>query len=106
MPTKRHTPEQVINQLHEAEGAMAQGSTVVEAGSQIRVTRKTSYRWRDEYGSIRKWLGRVGAKTLYIEPGSPWDNSYAESFNGRLRDDLLDREISYISKEVQVLTEQ
>ena len=44
---------------------MAQGSTVVEAGSQIRVTRKTSYRWRDEYGSTRKWLGRVGAKTLY-----------------------------------------
>ena len=68
MPTKRPTPEQVINSLHEAEGAMAQGSTVVEAGSQIRVTRKTSYRWRDEYGSTWKWLGRVGAKTLYIEP--------------------------------------
>jgi len=50
---------------------MAQGSTVVEAGNQIRVTRKTSYRWRDAYAGTRKWQGRVGAKTLYIEPGPP-----------------------------------
>ena len=55
---------------------------------------------------VRKWPGRVGAKTLYIEPGSPWENGYVESFNGKLRDELLDREISYTSKEVQVLTEQ
>jgi hypothetical protein len=56
-------------------------------------------------GAIREWLGKVGAKTLYIEPGSPWENGYVESFNGKLRDELLDREISYISQEVQVLTE-
>ena len=68
---------------------------MVEAGSQIRVTRKTSYRWRDEYGSTRKWQGRVGAKTLYIEPGSPWENGYVESFNGRLRHEPPDRGISY-----------
>ena len=55
---------------------------------------------------VRKWLGRVGAKTLYIEAGLPWENWYVESFNGKLRDELLDREISYTSKEVQVLTEQ
>jgi transposase InsO family protein len=48
----------------------------------------------------------VGAKTLYIEPGSPWENGYAESFNGKLRDELLDREIFYTLHEVQVLTEQ
>ncbi len=39
----------------------------------------------------------MGAKTLYIEPGSPWENGYVESFNGKLRDELLDREIFYIA---------
>ena len=48
----------------------------------------------------------MGAKTLYIEPGSPWENGYVESFNGKLRDELLDREIFYTLHEVQVLTEQ
>jgi transposase InsO family protein len=43
--------------------------------------------------SIRKWLNRLGVKTLFIEPGSPWENGYIESFNGKLRDELLDREI-------------
>ena len=56
--------------------------------------------------AIRKWLGRVGARTLYIEPGSPWENVYVESFNGKLRDELLDREFFYTLKEVQVLTQQ
>ena len=45
--------------------------------------------------AIRGWLGRVGARTLYIEPGSPWENGYVESFIGKLRDELLDREIFY-----------
>ena len=55
---------------------------------------------------MREWLGRVGARTLYFEPGSPWENSYIESFNGKLRDELLDREIFYTLLEVMVLTEQ
>ena len=38
---------------------------------------------------LRRWLGRVGAKTLYIAPGSPWENGYCESFNGKLRNELL-----------------
>ena len=42
--------------------------------------------------SVREWLGRVGVKTLFIEPGSPWENGYVESFNGKLRDELLERE--------------
>ena len=54
--------------------------------------------------AVRAWLGRVGAKTLYIEPGSPWENGYVESFNGKLRDELLDREIFYTLREAQVLT--
>ncbi len=54
---------------------------------------------------MREWLGRLGVKTLYIEPGSPWENGYNESFNGKLRDELLDREIFYTLWEAQVLTE-
>ena len=56
--------------------------------------------------AVREWLGKVGARTLYIEPGSPWENGYVESFNGKLRDELLDREVFYTLQEVQVLTEQ
>ena len=56
--------------------------------------------------AVRVWLGRVGVKTLFIEPGSPWENGYNESFNGKLRDELLDREIFYTLEEAQVLVEQ
>ena len=42
---------------------------------------------------VREWLGRIGVKTLFIEPGSPWENGFIESFNGKLRDELLNREI-------------
>ena len=55
--------------------------------------------------SVRNWLEKVGVQTLYIEPGSPWENGYCESFNGKLRDELLNREIFYSLKEVQILTE-
>jgi transposase InsO family protein len=43
--------------------------------------------------AVRDWLGKVGVKTLFIEPGSPWENGYIESFNARLRNELLDGEI-------------
>jgi len=55
---------------------------------------------------VRKWLAQVGAKTLYIEPGSPWQNGYCESFNGKLRDELLNGEIFYSLREAQVLIER
>jgi Transposase and inactivated derivatives len=55
---------------------------------------------------IRDWLPKVGANTLYIEPGSPWENGYCESFNGKLRDELLNGEIFYSLKEARVLIEQ
>ena len=55
---------------------------------------------------VRSWLANVGAKTLYIEPGSPWENGYCESFNGKLRDELLNGEIFYSLKEAQVVIEQ
>ena len=56
--------------------------------------------------AVREWLARVGVKTLYIEPGSPWENGYNESFNGKLRDELLDGEIFYSLKEAQILIER
>ena len=55
---------------------------------------------------MRHWLAQVGAKTLYIEPGSPWENGYNESFNGKLRDELLNGEIFYSLKEAQIVIEQ
>ena len=55
--------------------------------------------------ALRDWLGRVGVKTLYIEPGSPWENGYCESFNSKLRDELLAREIFFDLREAKVLIE-
>ena len=55
---------------------------------------------------VRRWLGRVGVETLFIEPGSPWENGYNESFNGKLRDELLNGEIFYSLAEAAVLVEQ
>ena len=55
---------------------------------------------------VRNWLTQVGAKTLFIEPGSPWENGYCESFNGKLRDELLNGEIVYSLKEGQIVIEQ
>jgi putative transposase len=52
---------------------------------------------------VRDWLGKVGVKTLFIEPGSPWENGYVESFNGKLRDELLNGEIFYTLTEAKVL---
>ncbi len=56
--------------------------------------------------AIRRWLNRVGVNTLFIEPGSPWENGYIESFNGKLRDELLNREIFTTLTEAKVLIEQ
>jgi len=56
--------------------------------------------------AIRNWLSRLGVKTLYIEPGSPWENGYIESFNGKLRDELLNREIFTTLLEARVLIEE
>ena len=55
---------------------------------------------------VRRWLGRVGVETLFIEPGSPWENGYNESFNGKLRDEFLNGEIFYTLPEAVVLVEQ
>lgn len=55
--------------------------------------------------SVRGWLQRLGVNTLFIEPGSPWENGYIESFNGKLRDELLNGEIFDTILEARVITE-
>lgn len=55
---------------------------------------------------VRAWLERLEVQPLFIEPGSPWENGYVESFNGKMRDELLNGEIFYSLKEAQILIEQ
>ena len=83
---------------------------VIETLAELMLRRGVPEHIRSDNGpeftarAVRRWLGRVGANTLYIEPGSPWENGYVESFNGKLRDELLDREIFYTLREAQALT--
>ena len=56
--------------------------------------------------AVRDWISAVGAKTAYIEPGSPWENGYCESFNARFRDEMLNGEVFYSLREAQILIEQ
>ncbi len=55
--------------------------------------------------AVRDWLAESGVETLYIEPGSPWENGYCESFNSRLRDELLNRELFMDLREAKVVVE-
>jgi putative transposase len=84
---------------------------VLERLAWLMATRGVPEHIRSDNGSeftakaVREWLAKVGVKTLYIEPGSPWENGYVESFNGKLADELLDREIFYSLNEAKVLIE-
>lgn len=85
---------------------------VLERLSDLFVRRGVPDHIRSDNGSeftakrVREWLERVGVKTLYIEPGSPWENGYVESFNGKLRDELLAREVFDTLLEAKVLIER
>ena len=85
---------------------------VLEELTQLFVTRGVPDYIRSDNGPeftakrVRKWLGHLGVKTLFIEPGSPWENGYVESFNGKLRDELLNVELFDTLLEAQVLTER
>ena len=85
---------------------------VLEQLAWLFVTRGVPEHIRSDNGSeftataVRSWLGKVGVKTLYIEPGSPWENGYIESFNGKLRDELLNGELFYTLTEAKVLIER
>lgn len=85
---------------------------VLQALAELFVRHRAPDHIRSDNGSeftakaVRDWLHRVEVKTLYIAPGSPWENGYNESFNGKLRDELLNGEIFYSLKEAQVLVER
>lgn len=55
---------------------------------------------------VRDWVTAVGSQTIYIEPGSPWENGYCESFNSKIRDELLNGEVFYTLKEASIVIEQ
>jgi transposase InsO family protein len=85
---------------------------VLERLSWLMATRGVPQHIRSDNGgeftaqAVRDWLRRVGVATQYIEPGSPWENGYVESFNGKLRDELLNGEIFYTLAEAKVLIER
>jgi len=85
---------------------------VIDAVAELIIQRGPPTHIRSDNGpelcsqAVRAWLGRIGVDTLFIEPGSPWENGYNESFNGKLRDELLNGEIFYTLKEAQILIEQ
>jgi transposase InsO family protein len=84
---------------------------VLEVLAQLFCDRGIPVHLRSDNGSeftarkVRAWLSRLEVKPLFIEPGSPWENGYIESFNGKMRDELLAREIFYSLKEAQILIE-
>ena len=59
----------------------------------LRATTMARQRQVNSSTHVRAWLGRIGVKTLFIEPGSPWENGFCESFNSKLRDELLAGEL-------------
>ena len=85
---------------------------VIEALADVMLFRGIPEHIRSDNGpefvakELRKWLAKVGTGTLYIEPGSPWENGYCESFNGKLRDECLNGEIFYSLKEAQIVIEK
>ena len=93
-------------------GRSIRSSGVIETLAKLMTAKGAPQHIRSDNGreftarAVREWLTNVGVSTFYIEPGPPWENGYAESFNGKLRDELLNREVFYTLMEVQVLTEQ
>jgi putative transposase len=85
---------------------------VLQRLTELFVLHGTPDHIRSDYGAeftakaVREWLGRIGVKTLFIEPGSRWENGFNESFNDKLRDELLNGEIFYMLKEAEVLIER
>ena len=86
-------------------------TSVIDALSDLFILRGVPGFVRSDNGpefiaqAVRDWITAVGARTEYIEPGSPWENGYVESFNARLRDELLNGEIFYSLREAQIIIE-
>jgi putative transposase len=84
---------------------------VLETLADVMIGRGTPDYIRSDNGpefiakTLRQWIADVGTQTAYIEPGSPWENGYCESFNSKLRDELLNVEVFYSLREAEVLIE-
>ncbi len=84
---------------------------VLAALAELFVTRGPPAHIRSDNGpefianAVQQWLAKIGVKTLYITPGSPWENGYCESFNGSMRDELLNGEVFYTLAEAKILIE-
>jgi len=84
---------------------------VIDVLSDLFILRGVPAHIRSDNGSefvakaVQAWIHTVGAKTAYIEPGSPWENGYIESFNARMRDELLNGELFYTLKEAKIIIE-
>jgi transposase InsO family protein len=93
-------------------GSSLKSDDVLDTLSTLFITEGTPGYIRSDNGSeftastLRQWIESIGVKTAYIGPGSPWENGYNESFNGKLRDELLNTETFYSLKEAQILIEQ
>jgi putative transposase len=87
------------------------GADVIDVLSDLFIVRGVPGHIRSDNGpefvakAVRSWITGVGAKTAYIAPGSPWENGFIESFNSKLRDELLNGEIFYSLKEARIIIE-
>ncbi len=81
---RRHTPEQIVRKLRDADAMLNGGKDEAAVLQALEISEAAFVA-----GSIRRWLKLDDVETLYIEPGSPWKNGYAESFPSRLRDEFL-----------------
>ena len=115
MGIKRHTPEEIVTKLRQVEvliGRCLRSLEVIEVLSDAMLFHGIPEHSRSDNGPemtskrVRNWLQLIGVQTLFIEPGSPWENGYNESFNGKLRDEFLNGEIFYTLPEAVVLVEQ
>ena len=87
-------------------GVQGKGSPGGDAGRGIQENTRSDNGPEFVAQKLRQWLGNLGTGVLYIEPGSPWENGYGESFNGRLRDECLNGEIFYSLLEAQIVIGQ
>src|SRR5215467_4097187 len=89
---EQHARDRVAGRLYA--GARCARACEIDNGAEMTARR------------VKAWLAVVGTRPLFIEPGSPWENGYCESFNGKLRDECLNGEIFYSLKEARVVIEQ
>ena len=114
MGIKRHTPEEIVTKLRQVEvliGRCLRSLEVIEVLSDAMLFHGIPEHSRSDNGPemtskrVRNWLQLIGVQTLFIEPGSLWENGYNESFNGKLRDELLNGEVFYSFKEATIIIE-